>query len=224
MKKKAIVLLSGGLDSATALFYTQKKGFKVFALIFDYGQRHKKEIRHAIRIARAAGCDYRVVKISFPWQGSALLDKKISLPKNRNLANRRVQKIPPTYVPARNIIFLSFAASFAEAVGADAIFIGANARDYSGYPDCRPEFFQAFKKALKKGSKSGVEGKPPSIETPLISKTKGEIIKLGLSLKVPYRLTWSCYEGGKIPCGECDSCLLRKKGFEEIGIKDPLFG
>lgn len=217
--KQAIVLLSGGLDSATTLFYAIKKGYKAFALIFDYGQRHKKEIALAKKIARSAGCGYHVVKIGFPWKGSALLDKNAILSQRRDIG--KAKGIPATYVPARNIIFLSFAASFAEAIGAQAIFIGANARDYSGYPDCRPAFFKAFKEVLKKGSKTGVEGHVLKIETPLIGKTKAEIIRLGLQLKVPYRLTWSCYEGGKKPCGVCDSCLFRNKGFKELGLKDP---
>ena len=216
--KRAIVLLSGGLDSTTTLFYAKRKGYKVFALIFDYGQRHKKEIECAKKIAALAQCDYRVIHISFPWRGSALLDKAIALPK-RNILNNK--EIPATYVPARNIIFLSYAASYAEAVGARAIFIGANARDYSGYPDCRPEFFNAFKHVLKKGSKSGVEGKVIDIQTPLVYLSKAEIIALGFKLKVPCHLTWSCYQGGKKPCGRCDSCQFRQKGFKELQAKDP---
>ena len=219
--KKSIILLSGGLDSATALFYALGRGFKAACLIFDYGQRHRREIVQAKTIARHAGCDFRVVKISFPWQGSSLLDKKLALPRHRDL---NVKEIPSTYVPARNIIFLSFAASYAEAVGAESVFIGANALDYSGYPDCRPEFLAAFEEVLRRGLKTGVEGKRIKIKTPLLRKTKAEIIRLGLSLKVPYQLTWSCYGGGKRPCGSCDSCLLRKKGFAEAGIRDPLSG
>ncbi len=130
------------------------------------------------------------------------------------------QEIPSTYVPARNIIFLSFAVSFAEAIGAKAVFIGANAIDYSGYPDCRPEFFEAYQEVLAKGLKVGVEGKAIKIYTPLIHKTKAQIIKMGLKLKVPYHLTWSCYQGGKKPCGKCDSCLLRQKGFDVVGVED----
>lgn len=213
--KKAVILLSGGLDSATTLYFAKAKGFKTYALIFDYGQRHRKEIIHAQKIAGMSGSDYQVVKISLPWQGSALLDKKIRLPQHRTMIS---QEIPSTYVPARNIIFLSFAASYAEVMGAQAIFIGANAIDYSGYPDCRPEFFQAYQKVMQRGMKAGVEGKTIKILTPLLYKTKAEIIQLGLKLKVPYHLTWSCYQGGKKPCGKCDSCLLREKGFEEIKI------
>ena len=216
--KKSIVLLSGGLDSTTTLFYAQSKGYRCSCLIFDYGQRHRKEIARARKIAKVAQCDHCVVKISLPWKGSALLNTKISLPKNRNL---NTKEIPSTYVPARNIIFLSFAVSFAESAGAQKVFIGANAVDYSGYPDCRPEFYEAFHKVLKTGLKSGVEGHSVQIETPLIRKTKAEIIELGLTLNVPYHLTWSCYSGGKTPCGSCDSCVLRKKGFSEIGQRDP---
>ena len=215
---KVIVLLSGGLDSATTLYYAKAKGFKVFGLIFDYGQRHKKEIQCALKIAKAARCPYQVVKISLPWKGSALLDKKIKVPRLRRLDNAG---IPPTYVAARNVIFLSFAASYAEAVGAQKIFIGANAVDYSGYPDCRPDFFAAFQKVLKKGLKTGVEGHTISVETPLISLTKAQIVRLGAKLKVPYGLTWSCYTGLRHTCGQCDSCRLREKGFEEAGILDP---
>ncbi|MBN1869413.1 MAG: 7-cyano-7-deazaguanine synthase QueC [Candidatus Omnitrophica bacterium] len=216
--KKAIVLLSGGLDSATTLFYAKKKGFTPYCLIFDYGQRHRKEVQRAQRIARRARCRFRLIKISLPWQGSSLLDRKTRLPQHKRVDPN---EIPSTYVPARNIIFLSFAVSFAEAVGARAVFIGANAVDYSGYPDCRPEFFEAYRKMLAKGSKTGVEGKAVQIHAPLVHKTKAQIIKLGLKLKVPYHLTWSCYQGGRRPCGRCDSCLLRKKGFETVNVEDP---
>ena len=217
--KKVIVLLSGGLDSATTLFAALNKKYQCSCLIFDYGQRHRKEINQAKKIAKFAGCDYQVVRISLPWKGSSLLNKKITLPKNRNLS---VKEIPSTYVPARNIIFLSFAVSYAEAVGAQKVFIGANAIDYSGYPDCRPEFYQAFHQVLKTGLKSGAEGHSITIETPLIRKTKAQIIQLGRKLNVPYHLTWSCYSGGRKPCGNCDSCVLRQKGFSEIGQRDPL--
>jgi len=219
--KHAVVLLSGGLDSTTLLFFAKARGFKAHCLIFDYQQRHKKEIRRAVSIARQVQSPFAVVKIALPWRGSALLDKQIPLPKNRSLKRISAHKIPTTYVPARNIIFLSFAVSYAEAIGAGTVFIGANAIDYSGYPDCRPEFYLTYREVLKTGLKSGVEGKAIKIATPLIHKTKAQIIQLGLSLKVPYHLTWSCYQGGKKPCGRCDSCLLREKGFAEIGKKDP---
>ena len=216
--KKAIVLLSGGLDSTTILYHAKAKGFTPYCLIFEYGQRHRKEINRAKKIAKEARCRYQLMKIALPWQGSSLVDKTICLPKRGDLDTK---KIPSTYVPARNIIFLSFAASYAEAVGAKAVFIGANAIDYSGYPDCRPEFFKAYQRVLGQGLKTGVEGKHIQIYTPLIHKTKAQIIKMGLDLKAPYHLTWSCYEGGVRPCGRCDSCRLRQKGFKELNIKDP---
>ncbi|MFH1360904.1 MAG: 7-cyano-7-deazaguanine synthase QueC [Candidatus Omnitrophota bacterium] len=221
-KKKAVVLLSGGLDSTTTLYDAKAKGYRVRALIFDYGQRHKKEVRQAEKIARLARCEYRVIKLPFSWKGSALLDGKMSLPRGRNLKTISKKKIPSTYVPARNIVFLSIAASVAESWGARKIFIGANARDYSGYPDCRPEFFRAFAAVLTRGTKSGVEHKAIKIETPLIHKTKEQIIRMGRRLGVPYQLTWSCYRGGQRPCGTCDSCLLRQKGFAQLNLKDPV--
>src|SRR3989338_3727480 len=221
--KKAGVLLSGGLDSATTLYYARGRGLRCFCLIFDSGQRHRKEILRAKAIAKRASCDWPVVKIALPWKGSALLDKDARIPQAANWqAGKRENLIPPTYVPARNIIFLSFALSYAEVMGASAIYIGANAIDYSGYPDCRPEFYQAFIKAAELGTKSGVEGKGMSILTPLIQKTKAQIIRLGVKLGVPYELTWSCYKGGKNPCAECDSCGFREKGFREAGLSDPL--
>jgi len=218
---KAVVLLSGGLDSATILYYAKAKGFLPYCLIFDYGQRHRVELKKAVGIARQAGCSYRIVTIRLPWGGSALLDKRIGLPERKTIDPR---EIPVTYVPARNIIFLSFAASFAEAIGARAILIGANAIDYSGYPDCRPEFFRAFQQALDRGLRSGVRKKTIKIYVPLLRKTKAQIIRLGRKLKVPYERTWSCYKGGRRPCGVCDSCLLRRQGFQDAGVVDPLTG
>ncbi len=218
--KKAVVILSRGMDSATVLQIALSEGYKADCLIFDYGQRHNKEIGQAVKIAKSAGCDYKIIKLPFSWGGSHLLSKKARLPK-RGIKNIG-KGVPPTYVPARNTVFLSVAASMAEAMGADAIFIGANAMDYSGYPDCRPGYFKAFKTLLKEGTKRGVSGRHIKIITPLISKTKAGIIKIGSRLKVPYHLTWSCYAGGKVACMECDSCRLRKKGFDEVGIRDPL--
>ncbi len=216
--KKAVVLLSGGLDSATILYEAKRKGFTPHCLIFEYGQRHHKEVARAKKVAEHAKCRYQLMKIALPWQGSSLLDKSMCLPQSKKVDTK---KIPSTYVPARNIIFLSFAASFAEAMGAKAIFIGANAIDYSGYPDCRPEFFKAYQAMLAKGIKAGVEGRAVKIYTPLVHKTKAQIIQMGMKLKVPYHLTWSCYQGGRRPCGKCDSCLLREKGFESLNIEDP---
>lgn len=219
--KKAVVLLSGGLDSATTLFIAKAKGHKCYPLIFDYGQRHKRELESAKAISRAAGFKYKVLKIDLPWQGSSLLDKNKKLPKRRSFKKIK-SGIPSSYVPARNTIFLSFALSFAEALGARKIFIGANAIDYSGYPDCRSSFFKAFDNVIKQGTKAGSEGRRISVETPLLNKTKKDIISEGSRLRVPYKYTWSCYEGKAYPCGVCDSCIIRKKGFEDAGIKDPL--
>ena len=216
--KKAIVLLSGGLDSTTTLYYAKKHGYRCQALIFDYGQRHKKEIKVARRIAKIAKVPFKVLKIALAWKGSALLDNNVKLPTGRSL-KKMSKEIPTTYVPARNTIFLSFALSFAEAVGAEAIFIGANAVDYSGYPDCRPNFYRAFEKVIATGTKVGADTKnAPKIITPLIKLSKAQIIKLGRDLGAPLELTWSCYQGGAKPCGICDSCLLRDKGFETASL------
>jgi len=218
--KKAVVLLSGGLDSTTTLYIAKHQGYRVTALIFSYGQRHRKEILRAKRIAKLAKCDYCVLKISLPWKGSALLDKHQRIPECRS-QELMAHNIPATYVPSRNILFLSYASSLAETIGAQAIFIGANIRDYSGYPDCRPQFFKAFAKSIAAGTKAGVEGRALHIQSPLIYKTKEQIIKLGQKLKVPYHLTWSCYKGGRKACGVCDSCLLRQKGFAALKCQDP---
>lgn len=213
--------MSGGLDSVTALYQALDWGFHCSSLIFDYGQKHHKEIEAAKRIARRAGCRYRVVKFRLPWGGSALIEKKTALPRNRSL--REISRgIPPTYVPSRNTIFLSFALSYAEVLGADSIFIGAHMMDSSGYPDCRPEYYEAMQRVGEVGTKRGVEGRGIKIVVPLAGKSKAEIIKLGARLKVPYELTWSCYQGGRAPCLRCDSCLLRARGFREAGIKDPV--
>lgn len=217
MNKKAVILLSGGLDSTTTLYQAVAQGYECHALIFDYGQRHKKEIIQAKAVARKAGCKSVLVNISLPWKGSALLDSKISVPRGRALD---AKDIPVTYVPGRNIIFLSFAASFAEAIGARKIFIGANAVDYSGYPDCRPEFIRSYQSMLAKGLKTSYEGEGIKVETPLIHLSKAQIVKLAVKLKVPLRLTWSCYNGEVKPCGACDSCRLRAQGFAQAKIQD----
>jgi 7-cyano-7-deazaguanine synthase len=216
---KAVALLSGGLDSSTTLYYALSRGHDVHCLVFDYGQKHRKEILRAKAIARAAGCTFVCLKIRLPWKGSALLDKKISIPRGRAMAG-----IPVTYVPGRNIIFLSFAASYAEAIGARAIFIGANAVDYSGYPDCRPEFMRSYEAMLARGLKTSVQGKNIKIAAPLIRLSKARIVDLAVTLKVPLHLTWSCYKGGSSPCGICDSCRLRAQGFRQAKIKDPAQG
>ena len=219
-KKTAVVLLSGGLDSATCLYWAKQQGYDCHCLVFDYGQRHKKEIQQAAKIAKTAKSLYQIVKITFPWKGSSLLDKNLSVPVS-TAVRRPLSAIPSTYVPARNTIFLSFALSYAEAIGAQAVVIGANALDYSGYPDCRPNYFQAMQKMANLATKAGVEGRKIKILTPLLHKTKAQIIRLGNSLKVPYQMTWSCYRGGARPCGTCDSCILRTKGFREAKIADP---
>ena len=217
MKPPAIVLLSGGLDSATTLYYALSKGYAARALVFDYGQRHRREVLAARCVARAAKAPCEVVRISLPWKGSALLDSRVKVPSG----GVRKGLVPPTYVPARNIIFVSFAASFAEAVGARVVFIGANAVDYSGYPDCRPEFFKAFQVALDRGLKAGAGQQRVRILTPLVALSKAEIVRLGNRLGVPLELTWSCYNGGQRPCGVCDSCRLRALGFAQAGVPDP---
>ncbi|MCK9595197.1 MAG: 7-cyano-7-deazaguanine synthase QueC [Candidatus Omnitrophica bacterium] len=218
-KKRAIVLLSGGLDSAVTLYFSRAAGFVPYCLIFDYGQRHKREIEASKKICRKSGCEFQVAKISLPWKGSALLDKKRTLP--RATGDGGVRSIPATYVPGRNIIFLSFALSFAEAVAARAIFIGAHSQDYSGYPDCRPEFFRAFDKVALTGTKAGAKGSRITIHRPLLRMNKAQIIRLGNKLGVPFELTWSCYTGGGQPCGKCDSCYFRARGFLQAGLADP---
>lgn len=221
--RKAVILLSGGLDSAVTLYSSKKQGYDCYCLIFDYCQRHVKEIFAAKKIARVSGSGFQIVKISLPWKGSSLLDDNIKIPVViKSPSHQVIGKIPQTYVPARNIIFLSFALSFAEAINAEAVFIGAHAEDYSGYPDCRPDFYRAFIKAAKAGTKRGVEGNPVKIITPLINKNKAQIIGLGMQLGVPFEFTWSCYKGNKKPCGVCESCYYRAKGFKEAGITDPL--
>jgi len=221
--KRAVVLLSGGLDSATTLYIARKEGFKCFCLTFDYGQRHRREIKAAEKIAQIAGCLWQVVTIALPWKGSSLLNKELKIPQRKNVKTKeRKNEIPSTYVPARNIIFLSFALSYAEVIHAKGIFIGAHAQDYSGYPDCRPEFYRAFSKVIATGTKAGVEKKRIQVEIPLIHKTKAQIVRLGARLGVPFEFTRSCYRGGRVSCGECESCYFRAKGFKEAGIKDPI--
>lgn len=207
------MLLSGGLDSATVLYFAKAKGYICHCLIFDYGQLHRKEINCAVNIAKASRSSCRILKIDFPWKGSALLDKKIKVP------DKIAEGVPATYVPARNIIFLSFALSFAETLKARAIFIGAHAQDYSGYPDCRLEFFKAFAKVAKVGTLGGCR---IEILAPLLKMNKSRIISFGRKLGVPFNLTWSCYRGAKLPCGKCDSCHYRAKGFKEADLVDPL--
>ncbi len=220
-EKQAVVLLSGGLDSTTALYAALRDGFRPHALTMDYGQRHKKETECARWIAAHLGIEIKEISIELPWKGSALLDTEISLPKGRSLEEMS-NLIPITYVPARNTIFLSFALSWAEVLKAEAIYIGANSLDYSGYPDCRPEYFQAMQEVFSRATKATVEGHKIRILAPLLRMTKAGIIRLGHKLQVPFEHTWSCYQGEAEPCGECDSCLLREKGFREAELTDPL--
>jgi 7-cyano-7-deazaguanine synthase len=222
---KAVCLLSGGLDSSTCLGVAVRDKFSCFTLSFDYGQRHRIEIEAAARVARHFHArEHRVVTIDLRAFGSSALTAAIDVPKSRSLEEMG-QGIPITYVPARNTIFLSYALAWAEVLECSDIFIGVNAIDYSGYPDCRPEFIAAFERMANLATKAGVEGRTRvKIHTPLIRLSKCEIIKLGAELGVDFRLTHSCYdpdEQGR-PCGLCDSCRLRRKGFEEAGLRDPL--
>lgn len=220
---RAVVLLSGGLDSSTCLAIAKSKGREVLALTVDYGQRHRKEVRAAKAVAKALGVkDHRVLKVDLAqFGGSALTDRTVAVPTGRPDAEIG-RGIPPTYVPARNTVLLSLAIAYAEAADADEIYIAANAIDYSGYPDCRPEFFAIFREVARAGTKRGVEGRPTRIQTPLLRMTKADIVRTGAGLGVPFELTWSCYRGRAKACGACDSCRLRLKGFREAGMEDPL--
>ncbi len=237
-----MVLLSGGLDSSTCLAVARADGFAVHALSVDYGQRHTGELASARRVARALGAaDHRVVKVDLSaFGGSALTDDAIAVPKGRS-ARRMAQDIPVTYVPARNTVLLALALAHAETIGAEDVYVGVNAIDYSGYPDCRPEFLRAFERVARVGTKAGVtggrlriraplvrltkagvEGRPLRIRAPLLRLGKAAIVKLGTRLGVPYRDTLTCYDpvGGRA-CGACDACQLRRKGFAEAGVPDP---
>ncbi len=220
---KAIILLSGGLDSSTVLYKALADGYECHAISFDYQQRHRKELHSALSVAQKAGVSqHQVIKFDLTqWGGSALTDNSIDLPVERSLKEMS-QNIPVTYVPARNTIFLSFAVSYAETIAAERIYIGVNALDYSGYPDCRPDYIQAMQEVFRLGTKQGREGNPINIVTPLIDLKKTEIIQLGNKLGVPWELTWSCYSGGDVACGVCDSCRLRLAAFDELGLTDPV--
>ena len=220
---KAVVLLSGGLDSSTVLYQAKADNCECYALSFDYQQRHRRELHAAAMIAKSAGVrEHRVVSFDLrAWGGSALTDTQLDLPKSRDL-DQMAENIPITYVPARNTIFLSFGLAYAEALGAQYVYIGVNALDYSGYPDCRPDYIQAMQTVFRLGTKQGREGEEIKIVTPLIELKKTEIIQLGNKLGVPWEKTWSCYAGGELACGVCDSCRLRLAAFEELGLSDPL--
>lgn len=219
--RKAIVLVSGGLDSATCCAVARNQGFAIYGLSFSYGQRHAVELDAAKRVAaHFKAIEHRIVQIDLRAFGGSSLTSNLEVPKNRTDIDAT---IPNTYVPARNTIFLSFALGWAEVIGSSDIFIGVNAVDYSGYPDCRPEFIAAFRRMASLATKAGIEGTPLEIHTPLITLTKAEIIKTGADLGVDYSITHSCYDPSSDgnACGTCDSCLIRKKGFIEAGIPDP---
>ena len=222
---KAVVLLSGGLDSTTTLAIAKRAGFDLFALTFDYGQRHHVELDRARDIAKHFGAvDHQIIKIDLRQFGGSALTDSIEVPTGRD-QEEMVSSIPVTYVPARNTIFLSFCLAYAEIKEASDIFIGVNAIDYSGYPDCRPEFITAFETLANLATKAGVEGKSKiKIHTPLIELSKAKIIQKGLELGVDYAMTHSCYNPGeeRKSCGVCDSCQLRLKGFQEAGVEDPI--
>lgn len=220
---KAVILLSGGLDSSTVLYQAHSDGCECYAISFDYQQRHRRELESARLIAQAAGVvEHQVINFDLrKWGGSALTDNSLELPRDRNTVQMS-QSIPITYVPARNTIFLSFALAYAETIGAQRVYIGVNALDYSGYPDCRPDYIQAMQEVFRLGTKEGREGQPITIVTPLIDLKKTEIIQLGNKLGVPWELTWSCYAGGDISCGVCDSCRLRLEAFDQLALKDPI--
>jgi 7-cyano-7-deazaguanine synthase len=220
---KAVILLSGGLDSSTVLYQASYEGCECYAISFDYQQRHQRELQSAFAIAKKIGvAQHQVINFDLrQWGGSALTDDKLDLPYSRSL-NEMSQSIPITYVPARNTIFLSFALAYAETIQADRVYIGVNALDYSGYPDCRPDYIDAMQEVFRLGTKQGREGQPISIVSPLIYLKKTEIIQLGNKLGVPWELTWSCYAGKEKACGVCDSCRLRLAAFEELGLVDPV--
>jgi len=219
----AVVLLSGGMDSATALAIAKAENHEVIALTIDYGQRHRKEIEAAKAVADHFRVrDHRIVRLDLTTVGgSAITDRRIRVPEQRSLEDIG-QGIPPTYVPARNTIFLAYALAVAEASKARAIYIAANTLDSSGYPDCRPEYYHAFQEVARLGTKRGAEGDPIEIRTPLIEMTKADIVRTGQKLEVPWELTWSCYNGRARACGTCDACQLRLKGFREADLRDPL--
>ena len=219
MSKKAVILVSGGLDSTTVVAMAKSQGFDCYTLSFDYGQRHRSELEAAQRVSvNMTVCEHKVVKLDLGTiGGSALTDESIAVPEEETSG------IPVTYVPARNTVFLSIALGWAEVLGANDIFLGVNAVDYSGYPDCRPEYISAFETVANLATKSGVEGQKLSIHAPLIDMTKAQIIQSGLALGVDYSQTVSCYQANLEgqACGRCESCRLRKQGFEQAAVKDP---
>jgi 7-cyano-7-deazaguanine synthase len=223
MQQKAVVLLSGGLDSSTVLAIAHQQGFELRTLSFDYGQRHQREVEAAAAIALHYHVrEQKTVHLDLRTFGGSALTADIAVPHSRNM-DEMAQDIPITYVPARNTIFLSFALAYAEVTGSDDIFLGINAIDYSGYPDCRPEYLEAYERMANLATKAGVQdGRRLRIHAPLLRMGKADIIRKGVELSVPYAYTWSCYEGHELACGSCDSCLLRLAGFADAGLQDPL--
>ncbi|BBN97701.1 7-cyano-7-deazaguanine synthase QueC [Sporolactobacillus terrae] len=220
MKKRAVVVLSGGLDSTTCMGVAKDQGYELWPMTFSYGQRHDREVEQARKIADYFQVNtHRIVNLDFFKQlgGSALTDQQLDVPQNEENPG-----IPITYVPARNMIFLALASAYAEVIGASAVFTGVSSVDYSGYPDCRPEFIESMAKTVNLATRAGVTEHKISIETPLMHLTKAETIRLGTRLHVPYERTTSCYNGGDKACGTCDSCRLRIKGFQEAGLVDPI--
>jgi len=216
---KAVCLVSGGMDSCVTAAIAKNQGYDIYAITFDYGQRNRKEIESAIKVASSLNArEHKIIKADLRIFGKSALTDDIDVPEFEEERN----EIPPTYVPARNTIFLSYGLAYAEAMDADAVFIGANAIDYSGYPDCRKEYIEAYQKVADLGTKRGVEGNPIKIVAPVIGMSKGEIVKKGVELNAPFEHTWSCYKSGDKACGKCDSCILRLKGFEEAGVDDPI--
>jgi len=223
MKNKAVVLLSGGLDSTTTLAIADAEGYELHTLSFDYGQRHQREVEAALAVAEYYHVrTQKTITIDLRAFGGSALTADFEVPHARNL-EKMSQEIPITYVPARNTIFLSFALAYAEVTGANDIYLGINAIDYSGYPDCRPEYLEAYEQMANLATKATTQdGRTFHLHAPLIYMNKADIIQKGVKLGVPYELTWSCYEGGEFACGTCDSCLLRLNGFMEAGLKDPI--
>lgn len=220
---RAVVLASGGLDSTVAAAVARRDGFELYLLTVAYRQRHAVEVECAGQVAAALGAkQHLVLNVDLRALGGSALTGELAVPKNRT-ETERGRGIPVTYVPSRNLIFLSLAAAHAEVLGAPVIYFGANVLDYSGYPDCRPEFIRAFEAAVQAGTKAGVEGKRIEVRTPLMKLTKAQIVQLGVTLNVPFHLTHSCYDPiGTVACGRCDSCLIRKQGFAQAGVVDPV--